>query len=181
LHQLGFARFNTDLRGQYIHSHVGAFDLGLSKEHIQFLRFQKNGVQRLSKVYETCTELIKQSAFANQYVGHFGIDAIVYNDLNGQLKIRPIVEINCRFTMGHIALKLSKKVAPHSYGIWKIYKKEEKEFTQFNEEMKAKYPLKFSKQGLLQSGYLATSDPKQSTYFLSYLHVKEANDWKNNV
>jgi len=46
------------------------------------------------------------------FSGYFGIDALVCRDAQGDLKIKPLVELNPRMTMGHVALGLEKRLAP---------------------------------------------------------------------
>ena len=48
------------------------------------------------------------------FSGYFGVDALVCRRQSGESEgfaIKPLVELNPRMTMGHVALKLSKKVA----------------------------------------------------------------------
>jgi len=44
--------------------------------------------------------------------GAVGVDAFVYRDLAGNLRFKPIVEINPRYTMGRIVHEIRKQVAP---------------------------------------------------------------------
>ena len=56
------------------------------------------------------TGLLKERNFA----GYFGVDALVCRSSTGvpdSFEIKPLVELNPRMTMGHVALELSKKVA----------------------------------------------------------------------
>ncbi len=46
------------------------------------------------------------------FAGPFGVDVIVYRDQAQQLRIKPIVELNPRMTMGHVALALERRLAP---------------------------------------------------------------------
>ena len=49
-----------------------------------------------------------------KFAGYFGVDALVCSSPAGgtdSYKIKPLVELNPRMTMGHVALKLSKNVA----------------------------------------------------------------------
>lgn len=46
-----------------------------------------------------------------------GIDAMIYR-LDGQLFLKPIVEVNPRYTMGHVASALRAHLAPGSTGRW---------------------------------------------------------------
>jgi hypothetical protein len=45
------------------------------------------------------------------FSGPAGVDAFVYRDANNDLRLKPIVEVNPRFTMGHVALRLTRRVA----------------------------------------------------------------------
>ncbi len=42
------------------------------------------------------------------YVGPLGIDAFLYRDRMGSLRLKPVVEINPRYTMGRVALELTR-------------------------------------------------------------------------
>ncbi len=42
------------------------------------------------------------------YVGPVGIDAFIYKDSRGMLKVRPVVEVNARYTMGRIAHEMER-------------------------------------------------------------------------
>jgi len=48
---------------------------------------------------------------ARSFAGYFGIDALVCRDGAGELKIKPMVELNPRMTMGHVARQLGKSVS----------------------------------------------------------------------
>lgn len=51
---------------------------------------------------------------AVNYEGPLGVDAYVHRDADGQLILRPICEVNPRFTMGRVALELRRQIAPGS-------------------------------------------------------------------
>lgn len=55
---------------------------------------------------------LRDWAGQHEFEGPIGIDSYVYKDLEGSLRHRPICEINTRYTMGRVALELSRKVAP---------------------------------------------------------------------
>jgi hypothetical protein len=47
---------------------------------------------------------------ANGYFGPLGIDAMVYTSTDGQSRVRPIQDINARWTMGRVALELYRRL-----------------------------------------------------------------------
>jgi len=50
------------------------------------------------------------------HLGPAGIDAMVFVDASGQIRLQPVLEINPRHTMGHLALGLRRFLAPSSVG-----------------------------------------------------------------
>jgi hypothetical protein len=50
------------------------------------------------------------------HLGPVGIDAFVYRDAVGVHRLKPVVEINPRYTMGRVLLSLMRWVAPGSHG-----------------------------------------------------------------
>ncbi|MAB59162.1 MAG: hypothetical protein CMO46_01305 [Verrucomicrobiales bacterium] len=52
------------------------------------------------------------------------IDSFVWRDGKGNLRLRHVVEVNVRMTMGRVALELQKKMAPNQWATFKIEKKD---------------------------------------------------------
>jgi hypothetical protein len=62
-----------------------------------------------------------RAALANEFtrvglLGPVGIDAFVFRDADGAPRLKPVVEINPRYTMGRLTLELMRHVAPGSGG-----------------------------------------------------------------
>lgn len=68
--------------------------------------------RRVKQLVEWLERRLTGELLACQFSGYFGVDALVCRDDNGQLRIKPIVELNPRMTMGHVALNLAKRIAP---------------------------------------------------------------------
>jgi uncharacterized ferritin-like protein (DUF455 family) len=106
----GWTRFETDDMGRYRGSRVTRPTDGLSSEVLRFL--YAGGAQHLRKrLYALGNWVGKRLATAG-YHGPAGIDLLVYRGKSG-LAIKPIVEVNPRFTMGHVALALRSLVPNH--------------------------------------------------------------------
>ncbi|MBD28397.1 MAG: hypothetical protein CMO38_04015 [Verrucomicrobiaceae bacterium] len=58
------------------------------------------------------------------YQGPVSIDSFVWRDGKGNLRLRHVVEVNVRMTMGRVALELQKKMAPNQWATFKIEKKD---------------------------------------------------------
>ena len=52
------------------------------------------------------------------YFGPLGIDSMQYKDRDGSLRLRPLQDINARWTMGRLSLGLARLLAPGEMGIW---------------------------------------------------------------
>ena len=52
------------------------------------------------------------------YFGPLGIDATLYRDSSGSERLRPLQDINARFTMGRLSLGLRRLLRPGEAGVW---------------------------------------------------------------
>ena len=98
----GLSVFKTADNGFYQSSYVKKFS---EIPGVDFLT--------VSELEEMQMNVLKKSVFKENYSGNLGIDCMVYND-GGKKKINPCVEINCRNSMGRLALELSDKIAENS-------------------------------------------------------------------
>jgi len=91
-----------DVRGQYLGSRFSAetHDLADWSETIEIGREVAARVQRQG------------------YFGPMGIDAMRYRDREQGLSLRPIQDLNARWTMGRVALGLRRLLSAGSHGSW---------------------------------------------------------------
>ena len=71
--------------------------------------------------WEDATEVALRAAAQLQELGYFGplgIDSMQYRDRDGALRLRPLQDINARWTMGRLSLGLARLLAPGEMGIW---------------------------------------------------------------
>ena len=54
------------------------------------------------------------------FVGPVGIDAFVYRTQQGHCRLKPVVEINPRYTMGRLTVELMKHTMPGSCGVFRL-------------------------------------------------------------
>jgi hypothetical protein len=72
-------------------------------------------------LWAQATEIALRAASHLQSVGYFGplgIDAMIYRDLDRTLKVRPLQDINARWTMGRLSLGWRRFVGPNDEGFW---------------------------------------------------------------
>lgn len=115
----------------------------------------------------------------NQYAGPAGIDCFLYHKQQTVVG-RPLVEINVRYSMGHIALKLEKKLAPGASGIWYWLFPEDvrnlgyQNFSEFATAMQQSRPAQRGGDGIA-SGVFFTNDPGQAIGTLGMVWVAPGN------
>lgn len=84
--------------------------------------------ERYEKLRETqawLQDCLVNELMSRNFQGYFGVDAFVFNDLDGSLKVRPLVELNPRITMGHVAKSLEKRLAPGVPAEFRIFSQSE--------------------------------------------------------
>lgn len=105
---LGFVRLDNDARGQFRAVQAGPkFCHGLSPTLARLLA---------SRVFpyfrDTLPTLLEEVLAALAYTGSVGIDSLIYRNAAGELRVKPIVELNPRYTMGRVILEIQKRWAP---------------------------------------------------------------------
>ncbi|MEM7011246.1 MAG: hypothetical protein AAF585_07155, partial [Verrucomicrobiota bacterium] len=114
LRKLGFVRVENNPRGQFVAAEVGPKILnGLSEGLAKFM-----ALHVLKRYDEDIREQLQEHIRPSGYRGPIGVDAFVYRDDVGDLKLRPVVEINPRYTMGRVAWELRKRMASGVAGCW---------------------------------------------------------------
>ncbi len=106
-----WGRFLTDARGAWIGAVVGDATADLPAEVRAVLAA---GVQSLREV----ARRLGAAMHALGYAGPAGIDAMVYRSADGP-RLRPLVELNPRNTMGRAARALDRRVRPGRVGLWR--------------------------------------------------------------
>lgn len=64
-------------------------------------------------------ETILSDIIAPHYTGFFGVDMMLYRD-GGNISIAPCIEVNLRMTMGVVAKRLNRILAPGSYATFRV-------------------------------------------------------------
>ncbi len=119
---LGITRFSTDRRGQYQGTLLGAHLDQLDPQLKRAVIGPGRG-WRMFQHLERCAEFVGQQLYQAGHRGPAGIDALVYQDQQQNYLLKPIVEINPRYTMGHIALRIARSLGGRQQGRLRIISK----------------------------------------------------------
>jgi len=159
---LGFGFFNTNDNGQYQANYIGytpsLFNQSLSKEEQELL------IKDVAKA-------LKEHSIADEYCGYLGVDCMLFLDSEGIMKVQPCLEINLRYNMGTIAIKLNPYIHPESKGTFNIYADPQSDFVSFNKKMTQEHPFEM-KDGKWFKGYLPLTSPNQDKLFGAYIFLE---------
>ena len=165
----GLTTFSTDHSGRYIGNYLQELPPDLTPELKEFLS------ENLDEVKLALTKKLTFSDYSTGYYGWFGVDALIFRSPDGKLKFHPCLEINCRFTMGAVALNLRNHLREQSVGEFRITHGKEGDFAQFCEEMTCKEPL-IADSGNIVSGFLPLTPPLPDNSFGAYLSIKKMKE-----
>ena len=160
---IGRTFFETDHRGRYLRNFL-ADSPEASDEISGFLE-----EHHLSVVNLLCKAL-SQSRYALLYEGWIGVDALIYKTESEELKFHPLIEINGRFTMGAIALKIRELLAEGSRGFLQIFYSKSSNFEIFSKKQEAEKPL-IMKDHKIVSGFLPLTPTLNDHSFGAYIVV----------
>lgn len=171
---LGLTRFVTDRRGQYAGHLLGRKFDDLAPEDRRIV----HTAGFFEHLYEVGRGVAQALAKAG-YTGAAGIDALVHRGDDGLLRLRPIVEINTRFTMGRVALALDEHLNRGCRAAWRHLSLKQvqalghQSFAACAQSFMTAFPLATDRGGIT-AGILATNDPGQATGVLTLLAVGDA-------
>lgn len=118
----GVTRFVTDRRGQYQSTLLGDPLRELS-EHLKRSVIGPGRGWRMFEHLESCAQFVGQALHEAGHEGPAGVDALVYQDAKGRYVLKPIVEVNPRYTMGHIALRIARALSSREQRSFRIVSK----------------------------------------------------------
>ena len=185
---LGWTRFITDGRGQFLGSFVqGRLD-GLTSAQRRFMYGDGREPKRLQHLADALMEQLGDPLIKAGARGPVGIDMLVYLDQScfgdhgySCLRLKPIVEVNPRFTMGHVALKLGRQINAARTAIWLILRVADITTAgfagpeAFADHLKSRYPLEMTPNGeQIGAGVLFTTDPSRAEKFVTLVAVAES-------
>jgi hypothetical protein len=76
--------------------------------------------ERLQRLYTEIFSLLEAELRRVGFVGPVSIDAFVYRTPEGDTGLKPIVEINPRYTMGRLTVELMKHTSPGTSGVFRL-------------------------------------------------------------
>ncbi|MBT5816482.1 MAG: DUF455 family protein [Opitutales bacterium] len=185
LKTIAFTRLANNARGQFKGIVTNAFCKGLAPEIVRFLMKRIEGRPRVYHWYEeTVVPRLSVALQKSEFKGPLGIDAFVYSDLSGNLRLKTIVEINPRYTMGRVAHELGEHNAATSIGYFQILtrsqirKTKTPRFSDFAENLTRQHPVALTNETKprIVTGSFPLIDPTTAEQFMAIYHVRKRID-----
>jgi uncharacterized ferritin-like protein (DUF455 family) len=133
----------------------------------------------LYRIYGDIIKLLDAELRGRDFRGPIGIDAFIYRAVTGELRLKPVVEINPRCTMGRVTLELMRHVCPGATGVFEILNRARlrregfQDFGAYGMRMGKQWPvtLEGSPMPRIREGALCLNDPAQAREFLAVFRV----------
>ncbi|TAL03532.1 MAG: DUF455 family protein [Verrucomicrobia bacterium] len=117
----GYTGLLTDAKGQFLGNWAAPkFERRIPPQIVERFREPPDIATRLHDLFAEIFSRLETELRAVGFLGPLGIDAFVYRDAAGAVRLKPIVEINPRYTMGRVTVGLMKHVAPGSHGMFRL-------------------------------------------------------------
>lgn len=181
---LGFTRMLADKRGQYAGHQLGKKFEDIPADIRRRVLQTVDGIPSLYQLLQNSAEHVGQWLWEQGFQGPAGVDAFLYRcPETGQPRLKPIVEVNARYTMGRIALELEKYLATGVSAKWvhmskpRLAKLGFFDWVSWLDDLRARHPMEVvpaaepTSKPRLRSGVFPTNDPAQAKSFLSVLLV----------
>ena len=135
--------------------------------------------QRLHALYADIFALLEEKLRHTNYLGPVGIDAFAYRDAQEKIRLKPVVEINPRYTMGRLTVELMKHVAPGSRGEFRLVSRKQMQtdsfanFVAYARWLTGKFPvqLKGEPSARISEGVICLNDPARAQVCLAIFQV----------
>ena len=134
---------------------------------------------RLQRLYGDILSLLEAELQRAGFVGPVGIDAFVYSTPQGGCRLKPVVEINPRYTMGRLTLELMKQTCPGSSGLFRLVSRAQArvegfaDFAGYAGSLSERFPLRLEGEPVpkIREGALCLNDPVEAQVCLATFQV----------
>ena len=181
----GFTGLIADARGQFVANFAEShFHQRLPARVVSCFRELADISGRLLEFYAEIFARLETELRAADFAGPIGIDAFVYRDAGGATKLKPVVEINPRYTMGRVLVELMRQTGQNCAGVFRLVNAAQlraaglENFSDYARRLEEKFPLEFEGEPVprIRAGALCLNEPARAKACLAVFHVGRALD-----
>ena len=180
LRLLGYTTLINDAKGQYL-GNIAASNHArqLPAAVPALLGGPANIIDRLQVIFSKLIDSLDAELREVNFHGPLGIDAFVYQGNDGQSRLKPVVEINPRYTMGRLTVELMRHVCPGSHGIFQLVNRRaieregHEEFGSYATDVRTRFPLELegAPRPRIREGAVFLNDPMEAKACLAVFRV----------
>jgi hypothetical protein len=176
----GFTGLVSDARGQFVANFAEShFHQRIPTQVVAQFCQPTDISGQLLDFYDLVFDCLEAELHALDFTGPLGLDAFVYRDSLGTVRLKPVVEINPRYTMGRVLVELMRQTCQNSTGIFRLANAVQLraegfvDFPAYARVLEEKYPLRFEGQPVprICEGALCLNDPAAVRACLAVFHV----------
>lgn len=179
LRRIGFTDLFNDHRGQFLANGASpGFERRPPARVVRAFKSFSDAPGILRRVYDVIASALETRLAEVGFWGPIGIDALVCQTPDGP-RLKPVVEINPRYTMGRLTLELMRVVAPGSHGLFRLINRSQLKasgfatFAEYAHDAVRRNPLHLagSPQPRLRGGAVCLNDPSRVQVCLALFEV----------
>lgn len=180
---VGFTGLINDRKGQFqANSAAPNFDRRFPANVTASFPEALNIFGGLQRLYGEIFSLLEMELREAGFVGPVGIDAFVYRTAEGVCRLKPIVEINPRYTMGRLTLELMKHACPGSHGMFRLINRAQlreegvADFSAYAQRLSERFPLRLEGEPVarIREGVICLNEPASAEVCLATFQVGRA-------
>ena len=179
----GYTGLLNDARGQFVANFAESHHhKRIPAKVISRFREPTGISSRLLDFYGEIFAALETELRRVDFTGPIGIDAFVYRDATGAVKLKPVVEINPRFTMGRVLVELMRQTCQNCFGSFRLVNAAQlravgfENFADYARMLSEKFPLQLEGEPLphIRSGALCLNDPATAQVCLAVFQVSRS-------
>jgi uncharacterized ferritin-like protein (DUF455 family) len=134
---------------------------------------------RFQRLYRDIFSLLETELREAGFMGPIGVDAFVSRTAQGDYRLKPVVEINPRYTMGRLTLELMKRACPGSHGMFRLVSRVQAQaegfanFSDYAQALSKRFPLHLEGEPVarIRAGALCLNEPATAQVCLATFQV----------
>jgi len=176
----GYTGLITDAKGQFQANWAAPnFAQRLPDRVVALFSEPRDIAVRLHETFARVTCLLEEELRHADFLGPVGIDAFVYRGTDGERRLKPIVEINPRYTMGRLTVELMKHACPGSHGMFRLVGLKAARaagfdtFSDYARSLATQFPLRLEGEPMprVREGAICLNDPVAAQVSLALFQV----------